>query len=123
MSRNVKEWNQIFASLLAEILKEIVDYLEQILPKIHGSRDWWEKGVIEKLNPRQRDIVERKGIRDLRGLDLAALLRVLDQNWVNMATIKNLSFEERTLFKELHAVRNRWAHIGSILPPRDDMYS
>jgi ATP-dependent helicase HepA len=49
---------------------------------------------------------------------LAALLRVLDQNWSELAGVEPLPREARNWIKELQGVRNRWAHspIGGFNP-------
>ena len=54
------------------------------------------------------------------GLDLAAVLRVLDQNWNELAAANSLPREARNWVKELQSARNRWAHapVGGV-EPRD----
>ena len=43
--------------------------------------DWWPKHVVNVLTYPQQRAVEQKDIKTLSGLDLPALLRVLDQSW------------------------------------------
>ena len=55
-------------------------------------------------------------------LDLAALIRVLDQNWYQISTKLNLTSESRHFVKEMQTIRNRWAHSGTDGFPVDDVY-
>ena len=52
------------------------------------SPNWWEDLVVEKLSIAQGNRVRSKGITTLSGLDLAALLRVFDQNWDDLSQKK-----------------------------------
>ena len=54
-------------------------WLEKKLPKI--TDDWWQDLAFNNLSPLQRETVLRNDIHEIKGLDLAALLRVLDRNW------------------------------------------
>ena len=56
------------------------------------------------------------------GLDLAALLRVLDHNWYQVSTKLNLPAESRHFVKEMQTVRNRWAHANTRGFPFEDVY-
>jgi len=57
--------------------------------------------VLDKLSFQQKRRVEQKGIVSLSSLDLAALLRVLDQNWYKISMKMNLSSEARHFVKEM----------------------
>jgi SNF2 family DNA or RNA helicase len=98
----------------------LVRFLETNLPAI--SADWWEKAVIDKLSYTQSERVRKSNITSLEGLDLAALLRVFDQNWYEISQKCNLSYEDRHFVKEMPSVRNRWAHIPSGGYFEDDIY-
>lgn len=86
----------------------IAHWLEAKLPAL--STNWWMEQVMNRLTFQQQRLVEEKRIQSLAGLDLAAVLRVLDQNWSELAGAEALPREARTWVKELQSVRNRWAH-------------
>lgn len=86
----------------------IARWLEAKLPAL-GSK-WWVDNVVNRLTFQQQRLVEEKRIQSLTGLDLAAVLRVLDQNWSELAGVEPLPREARNWIKELQSVRNRWAH-------------
>src|SRR5439155_271014 len=58
----------------------------------------------------------------LRDLDFAALLRVLDQNWLELSSALSLPKEARNWVKELQTVRNKWAHQSAQDVPPSEMY-
>ena len=72
-------------SLLQKATVSLSDFLEKVLPQLFDN--WWQKGVLATLSFRQQRRVERRGINSLCSLDLAALLRVLDQNWYPISSI------------------------------------
>ena len=74
------------------------------------GEDWWDKGVLTALSYQQRQIVRERGWTTLEELDLAALLRLIDQNWEYLRSRANLSYESRNWLKESMGVRNRDAH-------------
>ena len=76
------EYEQI-ASYLDETSQILVSWLEKVLSEL--SPDWWKKNVVTKLSYTQGNRVRDKGISALSGLDLAALLRVFDQNWSELS--------------------------------------
>src|SRR3990167_2496697 len=86
-------------------------YLERLLPSLFD--DWWNKAVVNNLSFQQRRRLEQRKLDFLVSLDLAALLRVLDQNWYQISTKLNLTSKPRHFVKEMQAVRNRWAHAGT----------
>lgn len=87
---------------------EAARWLEVKLPAL--SSKWWIDNVVNRLTFQQQRLVEEKRIQSLSGLDLAAVLRVLDQNWSELAGLEPLPREARNWIKELQSVRNRWAH-------------
>src|SRR5262245_29709139 len=91
-------------------------WLEAKLPAL--SANWWSEQVVNRLTFQQQRRVEEKGITSLFGLDVAAVLRILDQNWSELAGAQLLPRDARTWVKELQSVRNRWAHapVGGIGP-------
>lgn len=94
----------------------IAKWLEANLPGL--SANWWVEHVVNRLTFQQQRQVEDRRIQSLRGLDLAAVLRVLDQNWSELAAVEPLPREARNWVKELQSVRNRWAHApaGGVRP-------
>src|SRR3954464_11344156 len=94
--------------LLVNAGPDLATYLSAKLPKL--SPDWWQKHVVQRLSFQQQRMVEERGIRELRQLDFAALLRVLDQNWYELSNSGTLPREGRNWLKELQVVRNKWAH-------------
>ena len=58
----------------------------------------------------------------MMSLDLAALLKVFDQNWHQLSSAMDLSSESRHFVKEMRTVRNRWAHAGGDGFSADDIY-
>jgi superfamily II DNA or RNA helicase len=86
-------------------------YLGKVLPTISDS--WWEDSVLNILTLQQRRYVEQRKITSFSALDLAALVRIFDQNWYKISVKMNLAPELRHFVKEMQTVRNRWAHAGS----------
>jgi ATP-dependent helicase HepA len=106
-----------FLSKTAEL---VATYLEKLMPTLFD--DWWTKAVVSSLSFQQRRRVEQQGISGLSDLDLAALLRVLDQNWYQISLKTNPAAEAKHFLKEMQTVRNRWAHAGTEGFPVDDVY-
>jgi SNF2 family DNA or RNA helicase/DNA-directed RNA polymerase subunit L len=98
----------------------LVQFLRINLPAI--SAKWWEEAVIDKLSYTQLERIRKSNITSLERLDLAALLRVFDQNWHEISRNCNLSYEDRHFVKEMPSVRNRWAHVPSGGYSADDTY-
>jgi len=86
----------------------IVHWLESKLPAL--SSNWWTEQVVNRLTFQQQRLLEERRIQNLKGLDLAAVLRVFDQNWSELAGVEPLPRDARNWLKELQSVRNRWAH-------------
>lgn len=107
-------------SLLSELADHLARYLENLLPQLFD--DWWEEAVMNVLSHHQRRRATQGRFDSLSSLDLAALLRILDQNWYQISSKKDLGFEARNYVKEMVSVRNRWAHATAIGCSRDDMY-
>lgn len=86
----------------------ISKWLEEKLSVL--SSGWWTEHVVQRLTFQQQRFVEERRIESLAALDFAAVLRVFDQNWNDLAGIEPLPREARHWVKELQSVRNRWAH-------------
>lgn len=95
-------------------------FLETTLPPL--GDDWWKRHVVDHLTfPQQRAVTER-GLTSLADLDLAALLRVLDQNWYELTQRTPLPREARSWVRELQTVRNKWAHASGRPAPASETY-
>ncbi|MFH1975012.1 MAG: helicase-related protein [Pseudomonadota bacterium] len=107
-------------NLLQKVTVSLVAYLEKVLPTLFD--DWWNQSVVNNLSFQQRRHMEQHNVVSLAALDLAALLRVLDQNWYHISTKLNLTSEARHFVKEMQTVRNRWAHATTEGFPLEDVY-
>ncbi len=74
-----------FNTALNEVAKQLALFLEGVLPSLF--EDWWKQAVLNSLSFQQRRRIEQSGLNALGALDLAALLRVLDQNWYQISGI------------------------------------
>ena len=105
-------------SLLRSFTDELRCLLKEWLPQL--STDWWDRYVLTALTFQQQERVKQSHIDNLSGLDLAALLRVLDQNWFELSSRFNWVKEGRNWLKEAQTIRNRWAHTTAAeTEPRD----
>src|SRR5882672_3270872 len=96
------------ASVLKEVAVDLCSYLDRVLPSL--AENWWRDLVIRTLSYQQQRAVDQRKISSLSRLDLAALLRILDQNWYGIAEKNSLTSESRHYVKEMRSVRDRWAH-------------
>lgn len=95
-------------------------WLEKELPSLED--DWWQSLVYSRLSYQQQLRVERNHISSLGQLDLAAILRVFDNNWYLFSPNFNFSRSDRNYIKEMQTVRNRWAHIETGGIDTEDVY-
>jgi superfamily II DNA or RNA helicase len=88
-------------------------WLDKNLPT--DKEDWWERYVLSKLSFNQQNLVERNGWSQLAQLDLSALLRVANSNWLAIREDKQLYMpqSDRSYLERMLEVRNRWAHCNS----------
>ena len=117
---NTNKMQASMAHLLGETSRNLARFLEKVLPSLFDN--WWNEAVVDILSFPQQRRVKEKGINSLAFLDLAALLRVLDQNWYQVSSKLNLTSEARHFVKEMQTVRNRWAHASSEGFLVDDVY-
>lgn len=115
--RNIEDTTSRFLNEAAILLAK---FLEQSLPSV--IENWWKQGVLDSLSFHQRQRIEQRNIDSLGALDLAALLRVLDQNWYQISAKFGLTSEARHFVKEMATVRNRWAHASPEGSSADDTY-
>lgn len=107
-------------NLLRSFTDELRSILDVWLPQL--SADWWEHHVLGILTYQQQERVKQSRIDNLSGLDLAALLRVLDQNWFELSSRFNWPKEGRNWLKEAQTIRNRWAHVTAAEAEPHDAY-
>lgn len=98
-------------TFMHQLSEKMSDWLEDKLPKL--TQNWWNELVYNNLSQLQRDNVDAKKITELKGLDLAALLRVVDRNWYVITSTWFVNNKERQNIKDMMSVRNSWAHISS----------
>ena len=89
--------------------EQIGTWLAKRLPKI--TENWWEELVLNNLSYMQREIVVQNGIHEISGLDLAALLRVVERNWFVITSTFFINNKERDHIRTMKTIRNMWAHI------------
>jgi len=99
---------------------ELARFLQAHLPAL--GETWWQQRVVERLTYQQQRILQERQFTTLEELDLAALLRVFDQNWYELCDSLGLPREGRNWVKELQSVRNRWAHGSSQAISASDVY-
>src|SRR3989338_1127794 len=107
-------------NLLQKITVYLAAFLERVLPTLY--EDWWKQAVFNNLSFQQQRWVEQRNANSLSSFDLAALLRIFDQNWYQISSKLNLQPEARHFIKEMQTVRNRWAHVGTEEFPVEDVY-
>jgi superfamily II DNA or RNA helicase len=108
------------SKLLSEVARYLALFLEKELPSLF--EDWWKQAVMNCLSFQQRRRMEQRRSGSLGALDLAALLRVLDQNWYQISNKLSLTPEARHFVKEMQTIRNRWAHATTVGFPLEDIY-
>ena len=119
MNENVQA-HGVVAKHLSTVAEQLAAFLEKMLPSL--NEDWWNKAVVSTLSFQQKRRIEQRNITTLSGLDLAGLLRVLDQNWYQISTNLDLTSEARHFVKEMQTVRNRWAHTTTEGIHPEDIY-
>jgi ATP-dependent helicase HepA len=106
--------------ILEGLTSRVAEILGKSLPT--AGEDWWRTSVIDRLSIQQQRLVVERRVSSLSGLDLAALLRVFDQNWHTLGPRLNLDSQTRNWLKEAQLIRNRWAHLPSGGMRPDDAY-
>jgi len=94
--------------ILSTLNRQLNAVLNQSLPQIDPN--WWHTLVLEKLTFQQKSFAQNLSSNALDQLDLSALLRVIDQNWYDIANHCNFGKDARNWLKEAQSIRNRWAH-------------
>lgn len=109
-----------FSHLLYQVTRHLPVWLESRLPPLDSR--WWETLVLPSLSFHQREKVERTHTVTLQQLDLAALLRIIDQNWYLLSQRYAFSSQDRHFVKEMQTIRNRWAHLDAHGISTEDAY-
>ena len=94
--------------ILGLLNQQLINVLSTVLPSL--DQDWWNSLVLDKLTYPQKTFASSIPPQALERLDLAALLRVADQNWYDISSKGGLNREARNWLKEAQTIRNRWAH-------------
>lgn len=110
----------MFSLLSNETAESVRSFLNSVLPEV--STDWWSANVLPSLSFQQQRMVDEKKILSLSGLDLAALLRIIDKNWFDISAKHSLSNEARTWTREMQQIRNKWAHAAGHPLEAEDLY-
>lgn len=95
-------------------------FLAEVLPRL--SDHWWQTHVLEELTFQQHSYIDTAGYTRLDQLDLAALLRIADRNWSEIAHAASLPPTARNWLKEAQTIRNRWAHAPVSGIPDDEHF-
>jgi hypothetical protein len=108
------------ASLISSVAKtESYRFLSEVLPTLRG--EWWPL-VLSNLSKNQSLDVQRRKVTTLAGLDLAALLCVMDRVWFEISDKLQIARDAHVYIKEMRNIRNRWMHAPVVNPMRDDVY-
>jgi hypothetical protein len=105
---------------LTTLSTRLAAFLAEVLPRL--SDHWWQTHVLEELTFQQRSYVDTAGYTRLDQLDLAALLRIADRNWSEIAHAASLPPTTRNWLKEAQTIRNRWAHAPVSGIPDDERF-
>lgn len=95
----------------------LAGWLSKRLPKL--TENWWNECVLNSLSDFQRGRAISSGLTKLEELDLSALLRVANKNWIEMRSIFYLPQSERDCINNMFLVRNNWAHCAGTIPGKD----
>ena len=105
---------------LTTLSTRLAAFLAEVLPSL--SDRWWQTHVLDELTFQQRNHVNTAGYTRLDQLDRAALLRIADRNWSEIAHAASLPPTARNWLKEAQTIRNRWAHAPVSGIPDDECY-
>lgn len=94
---------------MLQLNEKMSTWLDKRLPSL--TERWWDDLVYSNLSPLQRDAVDNKGIHELKGLDLASILRVFDRNWFVITSTWFVNSRVRQQIRDMMSIRNAWAHI------------
>jgi hypothetical protein len=106
--------------ILGLLNQQLVKLLTSVLPELDS--DWWNTLILDKLTYQQKSFASSLPPQSTENLDLAALLRVADQNWYDISSKYGFNREARNWLKEAQSIRNRWAHAPAEGLPEDMRY-
>lgn len=101
MAVNMREHLSTLATLLRRFLKRELS---------STGKDWWSQSVLSALSYQQRIQADEQQWSTLDDLDVAATLRVVDQNWDLFRRRGLVKWDDRNWLKEASSVRNRHSH-------------
>ena len=112
--------NKKIKGVLEDLIAPLGAFLKKHLQSTNPN--WWEDVVLKSLTMDQYKNVKARKVKNISGLDLAALLKVFDYNHYSIFNRQELLPEFRNILKEMSSVRNRWSHAGESSYPVDDIY-
>lgn len=107
-------------TVLRKLTPVLVSFLNDTLPKI--CENWWNECVINKLSDNQKREIAIRNFKTLESLDLAALLRIINNNWREISENKKLPVEVRIYTNEVLHIRNKYAHSDISKPNKEDEF-
>ncbi|WP_022757460.1 helicase-related protein [Butyrivibrio fibrisolvens] len=88
--------------------EKMLAWLKKELPKMTDM--WWDDIVYNHLSMLAKDKVDSKNSKDLEDLDLASLLKIVDENFLLFRSGFRINPKEREKIRDMREVRNDWAH-------------
>ena len=85
-------------------------FLQDSFAEHSGAQDWWQARVVRSLSTAQAGQVRARNLTKLEQLDLAALLRIFQQNFSELSYWRKLPQESKTLSYLVIDLRNAEAH-------------
>ena len=117
--------NQIISSMSEFLHISTIQLAEWLNPKLKEiSNNWWDDCVIAHLSLLQRDNIDKNKASHLNELDLAALLRIADNNWYLIKEklyLSNKKKIQKPCINKMLSVRNAWSHIPAQLPGKESI--
>jgi len=112
--------NKKVKGVLEDLIAPLSIFLQKNLQAI--SPNGWKDIVLSALTDDQLKFAQARKIKQISGLDLAALIRIFDSNWNLLSQRQEILPEFRNILKEMRFVRNRWSHAGASSYPKEDIY-
>lgn len=107
-----------FENLLNQISEQTAVFIQDTLKMIDS--DWWNKLVIKNLSSYGRRKVEINGNKSLLEVDIHLLLKILDVNWQEISTTKNISETNKYYTDEIPGVYSRLSNYSNEIESRED---
>ena len=108
---NEKNYSDVGQAMNFVLRPMLAAYIQKKLAIHFGAREWWQRGVLDKLFDEQKRFLPRAGTYDelLSALDIKICLRLMEIHWREIFS-EGLPREYFNWIKELASIRNRWAH-------------